>query len=222
MGIWISTNLSTIWRQRTGALLPAIQILRFFLILVGPIQQTPGCNESCQFIPAEDLVQSTHSEQVCATGVLFWTWENSLACERALLNSEPCELFTSQLVWKQPERWMSKICQENRVAYMQDFLMFFFRAWCPLEVGSEVNLKRAGISLCSWESSLNLKQNFFLAEDGGVNKKYIRQTSFSAVISCFIHLRENKLLSLEMLFFSEAVTWQFSRRKKHMLQFFCP
>lgn len=185
------------------------------------IQQTTGCNESCQFIPAEDSVQSTHDEQVCATGVLFWTCGNWLACKTALLNSASWAVFISASM-KQQERWMSKICQENRVAYVQQFLMFFFRARYLLEVGSEVNLKRAGVSLCSWESSLNLKQNFFLAEDGGVNKKYIRQTFFSAVISCFIHLRENKLLCLEMLFFSEAVTWQFSRRKKHMLQFFCP
>lgn len=44
---------------------------------------------------------------------------------------------------------MSKICQENPVAYVQEFLMFFFRAQYLLEVGSEVNLKRAGVSLCS-------------------------------------------------------------------------
>lgn len=155
--------------------------------------------------------------QVFCSGLEKTDW-----CVRQLCSAEPCELFISQLVWKQLERWMSKICQENQVAYVQDFLMFFFCARYLLEVGSEVNLKRTGLSLCSWEISLNLKQNFFLAEDGGVNKKYIRQTFFSAVISCFIHLRENKLLSLEMLFFSEAVTWQFSRRKKHMLQFFCP
>lgn len=115
---------------------------------------------------------------------------------------------------KQLERWMSKISQENRAAYVQGFLMFFFCTRYLLEMGSEVNLKRArGVSLCSWESSLNLKQNFFLAEDGGGNKKCIRQTSCSAIILCFINLRENQLLSLEMLF-SGAVTWQFSRGKK--------
>jgi len=98
---------------------------------------------------------------------------------------------------------------------------FFFCAQRLLEVGSEVDLKRAGgVSLCSWESALNLKQNFFLAEDGGVNKKCIRQTFCSAVILGFVHLRANKLLSLEVVFFSEAVTWQFSRGKNIHCDFF--
>jgi len=69
-----TASLSVIWRDRTGALLPLIQFLRFFLRRTGPhSQQTTGCNEPCQFIPAEDLAQNTLDEQVCATGVVFLT-----------------------------------------------------------------------------------------------------------------------------------------------------
>lgn len=146
-------------------------------------------------------------------------WE--LAFETSLVNSERSALFVSLLLWNSQKGAWAKSVQENWVAYVQEFLMFFFCAQSLLEVGSEVNLKRAGgVSLCSWESSLNLKQNFFLAEGGGVNKKCIRQTFCCAVILWFLHLGENKFLSLEMLFFSEAVGWQFSRGKSHMLQVF--
>lgn len=50
---------------------------------------------------------------------------------------------------------------------------------------------------------------FFSREDRGVNKKYIRQTLCSAMIFVF-SASERKSFFLEILFFSEAVTWQFS------------
>lgn len=87
--------------------------------------------------------------------------------------------------------------------------MFFFCAQCLLKLGSEVHLKRIGVRLCSWESLLNLRQTFFFSgEDRGVDKKYIRQTLCSAMIFVF-DASERKSFFLEILFFSEAVTWQF-------------
>lgn len=66
MGIWITTNLSIIWRDRTGALLPAIQFLRFFLMHVGPDFQLVWFNRPLVVMSPASLYQlkiwpKTHS-----------------------------------------------------------------------------------------------------------------------------------------------------------------
>lgn len=147
MGIWITTNLSVIWRDRTGALLPAIQFLRFFLRRVGPDSELVWFNRPLVVMSPADLYQlkiwpKTHltNKSVQQVGFFFWTcWKNSLKtiCENwlafgmSLLNSEHRVLFVSLLLWNsQKGEWAKSVRKTELLTCRSSWCFSFVLGIC--------------------------------------------------------------------------------------------